>query len=124
MISQHDIEKAIISLGFIPVLATKPEKYKVLEFQHKMLKFPVYIKATNRFPLVIHGQYIKERSNLMKDANVVSDATKAKYFNSNMSTFDKEINKGDKPERYGLHFGFKDTSALNEFITQILSLRD
>lgn len=115
MLANLNIQIHLKRLGF----TKSDEKTYVIEFTHPKTSYPLYVKKTNRFPLVIHSNYEKIATDLRKISGVSTDSLKPFYFNSNMAAFDKKLNKGQKPERYGLHFGFNDMTSLEEFLKTI-----
>lgn len=121
MISSLEIQTHLKTLDFTRNL----EKSYVIEFTHPKLSHPIYVKKTNRFPLVIHDAFFSKRTNLLKISGVHADPIQSEYFCSNMRSFNKKLNPytkptpKKKPERFGLDFGFDDTPELEEFLSTI-----
>lgn len=121
MISSLEIQTHLKTLDFTRNL----EKSYVIEFTHPKLNHPIYVKKTNRFPLVIHDAFFSKRTNLLKISGVHADPIQSEYFCSNMRSFNKKLNPytkptpKKKPERFGLDFGFDDTPELEEFLSTI-----
>ncbi|WP_286833597.1 MULTISPECIES: HNH endonuclease [Acinetobacter] len=125
MLAKTQIQQCLEKLGFRLTPPANPYNYKVLEFTHTRLKYPVYVKNTNRFPLVIHDTFLSERPNLLNISGVFADPNKPEYFCSNMYAFNKKLNPYTKmtpkkaPERFGLDFGFESEIAIKKFLDSI-----
>ncbi len=121
MISSLEIQTHLKTLDFTRNL----EKSYVIEFTHPKLSHPIYVKKTNRFPLVIHDAFFSKRTNLLKISGVHADPIQSEYFCSNMRSFNKKLNPytkptpKKKPEKFGLDFGFDDKPTLEVFIKAI-----
>lgn len=119
MLSNQQIGNYLEQLGFTLIPPKNPQNYKVLQFKHPNLESSIYVKNANHLPLVIHGNYKRVLSEVLKIPGVSSDPVKVLYFNSNMKDFDKQKNTGQVPEHFGLHFDFDSTAALKEFVSII-----
>lgn len=121
MLTNGQIEEVLVNQGFTLSLPNKPKKYKVLPFRAIHFNYPIYIKSSNRLPLVIHSDFLNLSNTLMSLEGVKSNPSQMTYFNSNMKGFDTVLNKGKKPERYGLHFGFETVESLKIFLNTLNS---
>lgn len=119
MLTKEQIEEVLIINDFYLSLPIRPKKYKVLPFINSHLNYPIYVKGTNRFPLVIHSDFLNIRNTLISISGVTSHHAQMEYFNSNMKEFDRTFNKGERPERYGLHFGFETIESLKVFLNTL-----
>jgi hypothetical protein len=75
----------------------------------------VYLKAGNRFPLVIHPRHEVRFPELSSVPGV--DGSPGRHaHNSNFTGFPQRVHTGKTPIAYGLDFGFFSTTALQTFL--------
>ena len=111
------IEKMLLEKGFICCSETKKKK----GFHASEINQYVYINKTsgNEFStLIIHPEFKNKRQQFLLINGVESNATL--YHSSNMRKFPKKINSGATPIPYGIPFGFKTSSACEEFINKLM----
>ncbi|MGX2584916.1 hypothetical protein ACWB3E_19915, partial [Acinetobacter baumannii] len=104
-LSNHQIQDHLLRSGFTKIPPKDPNNYKVIGFKKPHLHHPIYVKATNNFPLVIHDTYDAIRPKLLKIDGVHVDSGK-EYYNSNMKEFNKKISVHDKFHRILVLSGF------------------
>ena len=111
------IEKILLEKGFFLYSDTmKKRGFYAIEIDQY-----VYINKTsgNEFStLIIHPEFKNKRQQFLLINGVESNATL--YHSSNMRKFPKKINSGATPIPYGIPFGFKTSSACEEFINKLL----
>ncbi len=122
-LSNHQIQDHLLRSGFTKIPPKDLNNYKVIGFKKPHLHHPIYVKATNNFPLVIHDTYDAIRPKLLKIDGVHVDSGK-EYYNSNMKEFNKKINpnsssKNPTPTKFGLDFGFANTNVLQKFLEHL-----
>jgi hypothetical protein len=118
LLDSFELKKYLKDLGFKHV----KDNVQIDGFSHSNLEFPVYLKTTENkrlkpsteSPIVFHVEYEEKiRQFLLKNTRV-SAGTDFYAFNSNMSGFEKKLNKGKKEEAFGIHLDVADKEALDQ----------
>lgn len=105
------------------------EKSYAFEFGNPAFPYPIYVKKSNKFPLVIHDSFLPSRDDLLNIQGVSADKDQVEYFNSNMRGFSSMVNPYKDPtpqkaEKFGLAFGFENDIALRKFLEQLSKVSD
>lgn len=75
----------------------------------------IYLKAGNRFPLVIHPRHEARLPVLLMVPGVIGSPGRHAH-NSNFTGFPKRLHTGKTPTAYGLDFGFDSATTLQTFL--------
>ena len=111
------IEKMLLEKGFICCSETKKKK----GFHASEINQYVYINKTSgdKFStLIIHPEFKNKRQQFLMLNGV--ESSDFLYHASNMKELPKRLNTGLKPISYGIPFGFKTSSACEEFINKLM----
>lgn len=111
-----EIELYLLSRGFSERKRSDSiDRPKTIEFSINSTF--VYVKRDiNQFPLVAHPSISASYSEFCLIAGVQANKELNYYFNSNMNAFPAKLNRGIKPTKYGIDFGFENTNALDRFL--------
>lgn len=117
MLSLNDIAVVLTARGFESQVQTNK---KIVRFQHLTLQDAVYLKPNkggrDEHYLVLHSRYEPH----LRAWNIDGVVVGTHYFSSALSGFDKRINRGHKPEAFGIELGLLQVNALTTLIDWLL----
>lgn len=117
MLSLNDIAVVLTAHGFESQVQTNK---KVVRFQHLTLQDAVYLKPNkgerDKHYLVLHSRYEPQ----LRTWSIDGLAIGTHYFSSALGGFEKRINRGQKPEAFGIDLGLLQVKALEALIDRLL----
>jgi hypothetical protein len=110
-LTRVDIAAVLVACGF--VRDTQPNVHA--EGWTGRIGERIYLKAGNRFPLVIHPRH-EARLPALLSVPGAAGSPRRYYHNSNLTGFPQRVHTGATPIAYGLDFGFDSTTPLQTFL--------
>ena len=123
MLNSYKLKAYLIEFGFEHF----KDNVRIDGFSHPNLDFPVYLKTkenkklepSEEAPVVFHSIYEEEIKQFVLKNKRVTTCKAFYFFNSNMSGFEKKLNKGKDEIEFGIHLNIADKQALTELINTV-----
>jgi hypothetical protein len=119
-ITYADAERTLTACGFTRCHETSKVKGFALRSKTVYLKKPRAGRDGVARPVVVNPSDARDFEMLMSINGVERSKGRSEYYhNANMKAFERRLNGGIRPTRYGYDFDFADTATLSTFLRAI-----
>jgi hypothetical protein len=119
-ITYADAERTLATCGFTQFHETSKVKGFALGSKSVYLKKPRAGRDGVVRPLVLNPSDVRDFDKLMSISGVERSKGRSNYYhNANMKAFQRRLNGGMRPTRYGYDFDFSDITAMSALLQAI-----